>query len=149
MIIHLKLFSYKLANTTFNIYKHSIKYIFLKIYLFFIFRETDIFYENIKPIARSVQVALFVAHKVVQECFYYENPRWSPSFWLNEAIVIFLEYYIINQVILNILQRENKTCSLADNIIKIYIQYDECVGTQRRLLPSPITASPRAAIMLQ
>jgi len=26
---------------------------------------------------------------------------------------------------------------------------DECVGARRRLFPSPITASPRAAIMLQ
>ncbi|XP_025263435.1 aminopeptidase N-like isoform X2 [Camponotus floridanus] len=73
-----------------------------------IYREADVTYiENVDSPARKIKVAYFIAHKVVQECLYYENPFWSLSSGLNEAIVTFLGLYIINEVPPNIISKYN------------------------------------------
>jgi len=69
-------------------------------HFFLIFREADVTYiENVDSVASKIKVAHFIAHKVVQECLYYENPLWSLSSSLNEAIIALLELYVTDKVI--------------------------------------------------
>ncbi|XP_025267717.1 glutamyl aminopeptidase-like, partial [Camponotus floridanus] len=62
-----------------------------------LYKEADIIYnDNVDSVATKIKVARFMAHKIIQECFYYENPLW-PLSSLNEAIVAFLGLYVTNQ----------------------------------------------------
>ncbi|XP_025271196.1 aminopeptidase N-like [Camponotus floridanus] len=65
-----------------------------------LYREADIIYnDNVDSVATKIKVARFIAHKIIQECFYYENPLWPLSSSLNEAIVAFFGLYVINQAL--------------------------------------------------
>ncbi|XP_025266181.1 glutamyl aminopeptidase-like isoform X2 [Camponotus floridanus] len=65
-----------------------------------LYREADIIYnDNVDSVATKIKVARFMAHKIIQECSYYENPLWSLSSLLNEAIVAFLGLYVTNQAL--------------------------------------------------
>ncbi|XP_025268471.1 aminopeptidase N-like [Camponotus floridanus] len=65
-----------------------------------LYREADIIYnDNVDSVATKIKVARFMAHKIIQECSYYENPLWPSSSLLNEAIVSFLGLYVTNQTL--------------------------------------------------
>ncbi|XP_025270742.1 aminopeptidase N-like isoform X2 [Camponotus floridanus] len=65
-----------------------------------IYSEADIIYnDNVDSVATKIKIARFMAHKIIQECSYYENPLWPSSSLLNEAIVAFLGLYVTNQVL--------------------------------------------------
>ncbi|XP_025262595.1 glutamyl aminopeptidase-like [Camponotus floridanus] len=65
-----------------------------------LYREADIIYnDNVDSVATKIKVARFVAHKIIQECSYYENPLWLSSSLLNEAIVSFLGLYVTTQAL--------------------------------------------------
>ncbi|XP_025271126.1 aminopeptidase N-like [Camponotus floridanus] len=65
-----------------------------------LYREADIIYnDNVDSVATKIKVARFIAHKIIQECFYYENPFWPLSSLLNEAIVASFGLYVTNQTL--------------------------------------------------
>ncbi|XP_025264845.1 aminopeptidase N-like [Camponotus floridanus] len=65
-----------------------------------LYGEADIIYnDNVDFVATKIKVAYFIAHKIIQECFYYENPLWPLSSLLNEAIVAFFGLYVTNQTL--------------------------------------------------
>ncbi|XP_025264829.1 aminopeptidase N-like [Camponotus floridanus] len=65
-----------------------------------LYGEADIIYnDNVDFVATKIKVARFIAHKIIQECFYYENPLWPLSSLLNEAIVAFFGLYVTNQTL--------------------------------------------------
>ncbi|XP_025266750.1 aminopeptidase N-like [Camponotus floridanus] len=65
-----------------------------------LYREADIIYnDNVDSVATKIKIARFMAHKIIQECSYYENPLWPLSSLLNEAIVSFLGLYVTNQTL--------------------------------------------------